>query len=75
MYEKWGDYFVYTKNISLKTHQLKSDLFDAEAGHRHDHGGIIADLIWSNPAGEDGFLFGWKSEFPTFVPVKHIYFR
>lgn len=46
------------------------NLFDAEAGHRQDHGGIIADLIWPNPAGEDGFLFGRKSKFPSFVPVR-----
>lgn len=42
--------------MEIKRNQ--SNLFDAEAGHRHDHGGVIADLIWPNPAGEDGFLFG-----------------
>lgn len=45
-----------------------SDLFDAEAGHRHDHSGVIADLVWSHPAGEDGFLFGRQSQFAHFVP-------
>lgn len=52
--------------VEIKRNQ--SNLFDAEARHRHDHGGVIADLIWPNPAGEDGFLFGWQSQFPWFVP-------
>lgn len=46
----------------------ESDLFDAEAGHGHDHGRVGADLVWTNPAGEDGFLFGRQSQFPCFVP-------
>lgn len=35
-----------------------ADLLDAEAGHRHDHGGIGAHLVGSDPAGEDDFLLG-----------------
>lgn len=45
-----------------------SHLLDAEAGHRHDHGGVVADVVRSHPAGEDGFLFGRQRQLPTFVP-------
>lgn len=48
-----------------------ANLFDTEAWHSEYHGGIVANVIRSDPATEDGRLFRGQGQLSTFIPADY----